>query len=171
MQKRVIFPNKGLPYLLVLPQIVITLVFFIWPAGQALKQSVYREDPFGVRPPRFIGLDNFANVLGDPAYINSLWVTLIFSVAVVGVAMGLSLLLAVMADKVVRGAAVYKTLLIWPYAVAPAIAGLLRARQGVLRFDSVDMTSVRTPLTSDVAQLREEIRRVIIEELHEMMKG
>ena len=82
MQKRVIFPNKGLPYLLVLPQIVITLVFFIWPAGQALKQSVYREDPFGVRPPRFIGLDNFANVLGDPAYINSLWVTLIFSVEI-----------------------------------------------------------------------------------------
>lgn len=124
MQKRVTFNNKVLPYLLVAPQIAITLVFFIWPAFQALRQSVFREDPFGLRS-RFVGFDNFEHVLTDPTYIDSLWTTAFFSICVTVLSLSVSLLLAVMADRVTRGAAVYKTLLIWPYAVAPAIAGVL----------------------------------------------
>jgi sn-glycerol 3-phosphate transport system permease protein len=124
MQKRVTFNNKVLPYLLVAPQIAITLVFFIWPAFQALRQSVFREDPFGLRS-RFVGLDNFEHVLTDPTYIDSLWTTAFFSICVTAMSLSVALLLAVMADRVTRGATVYKTLLIWPYAVAPAIAGVL----------------------------------------------
>jgi sn-glycerol 3-phosphate transport system permease protein len=124
MQKRVTFNNKVLPYLLVAPQIAITLVFFIWPAFQALRQSVFREDPFGLRS-RFVGFDNFEHVLTDPTYIDSLWTTAFFSICVTAMSLSISLLLAVMADRVTRGATVYKTLLIWPYAVAPAIAGVL----------------------------------------------
>jgi sn-glycerol 3-phosphate transport system permease protein len=124
MQKRVTFNNKVLPYLLVAPQIAITLVFFIWPAFQALRQSVFREDPFGLRS-RFVGLDNFEHVLTDPTYIDSLWTTAFFSICVTAMSLSIALLLAVMADRVTRGATVYKTLLIWPYAVAPAIAGVL----------------------------------------------
>jgi len=121
---RVIFPNKVLPYLLVAPQLAITLVFFYWPASQALYQSMLREDPFGLSS-RFVGLENFARVLSDPNYLNSVEVTAIFSLATAGLAMSVALLLAVMADKVVRGRGIYRTLLIWPYAVAPAIAGML----------------------------------------------
>jgi sn-glycerol 3-phosphate transport system permease protein len=124
MQKRVTFNNKVLPYLLVAPQIAITLVFFIWPAFQALRQSVFREDPFGLRS-RFVGFDNFEHVLTDPTYIDSLWTTAFFSICVTAMSLSIALLLAVMADRVTRGATVYKTLLIWPYAVAPAIAGVL----------------------------------------------
>jgi sn-glycerol 3-phosphate transport system permease protein len=124
MQKRVTFNNKVLPYLLVAPQIAITLVFFIWPAFQALRQSVFREDPFGLRS-RFVGFDNFEHVLTDPTYIDSLWTTAFFSICVTAMSLSVALLLAVMADRVTRGATVYKTLLIWPYAVAPAIAGVL----------------------------------------------
>jgi sn-glycerol 3-phosphate transport system permease protein len=124
MQKRVTFNNKVLPYLLVAPQIAITLVFFIWPAFQALRQSVFREDPFGLRT-RFVGLDNFEHVLTDPFYLDSLWTTAVFSVAVTALSLSFSLLLAVMADRVVKGATGYKTLLIAPYAIAPAIAGVL----------------------------------------------
>ena len=124
MQKRVIFKEKFLPYVLVAPQIAITVVFFIWPAGQALRQSLFREDPFGLRS-RFVGLDNFAAVLGDPNYVHSLGVTALFSSLVALLALTMALLLAVMADRAVRGANLYKTLLIWPYAVAPAVAGVL----------------------------------------------
>jgi sn-glycerol 3-phosphate transport system permease protein len=124
MNRRVVFPNKLLPYLLLAPQIVITLVFFFWPAFQAVRQSLYRDDPFGFSS-RFVGLDNFEMVLSDPSYINSLQVTIIFSLAVAVVALVAALLLAVMADRVVTGKGVYRTLLIWPYAVAPAIAGML----------------------------------------------
>ena len=124
MQKRVIFKAKFLPYVLVAPQIAITVVFFIWPAGQALRQSLFREDPFGLRS-RFVGLDNFAAVLGDPNYVHSLGVTALFSSLVALLALTMALLLAVMADRAVRGANLYKTLLIWPYAVAPAVAGVL----------------------------------------------
>lgn len=124
MHKRVTFDNKLLPYLLVAPQIAITLIFFIWPAFQALRQSVFREDPFGLRS-RFVGFDNFEHVLSDPFYVDSLWTTAIFSVAVTLLSLSLSLMLAVQADRVVRGATTYKTLLIWPYAVAPAVAGVL----------------------------------------------
>jgi sn-glycerol 3-phosphate transport system permease protein len=121
---RVVFPNKLLPYLLVAPQLAITLVFFYWPASQALQQSLQREDPFGLKS-QFVGLANFRKVLADPNYINALQVTVIFSVATAFVAMAVALLLAVQADKVVRGKGFYRTLMIWPYAVAPAIAGML----------------------------------------------
>ncbi|MBB3233863.1 sn-glycerol-3-phosphate ABC transporter permease UgpA [Phyllobacterium endophyticum] len=121
---RVTFPNKLLPYVLLAPQLAITAIFFYWPASQAIYQSVLREDPFGLST-QFVGLDNFRRVLGDPNYLNSLQVTLIFSVATALIAMALALLLAVMADKVIRGKGIYRTLMIWPYAVAPAIAGML----------------------------------------------
>ncbi len=124
MTPRVVFPNKILPYLLVAPQLAITLVFFYWPAGQALYQSMLKEDPFGLKS-KFVWFDNFAKVLSEPAYINSIKVTVVFSAATAAVAMGVALLLAVMAEKVVRGKGFYRTLMIWPYAVAPAIAGML----------------------------------------------
>jgi len=121
---RVVFPNKVLPYLLVAPQLAITLVFFYWPTSQALYQSMLREDPFGLKT-QFVWFANFEKVLSDPNYINSVKVTLIFSVSTAAVSMVVALLLAVMADKVVRSRNLYRTLLIWPYAVAPAIAGML----------------------------------------------
>jgi len=124
MTPRVVFPNKILPYLLVAPQLAITLVFFYWPASQALYQSMLREDPFGLKT-QFVWFANFEKVLSDPNYINSLKVTVIFSVSTAVVSMVVALLLAVMADKVVRSRNLYRTLLIWPYAVAPAIAGML----------------------------------------------
>ena len=124
MEKRVVFNEKLLPYLLVAPQIAITLVFFIWPAAQALRQSVFREDPFGLRS-RFVGFENFNAVLSDPYYIHSLSVTVFFSFAVVALAMSTALFFAVIADRVARGATVYKTLFILPYAIAPAVAGVL----------------------------------------------
>jgi sn-glycerol 3-phosphate transport system permease protein len=121
---RVTFPNRLLPYLLLAPQIAITLVFFFWPASQALYQSTLREDPFGLRS-AFIGLGNFKKVLADPNYINSVEVTAVFSGCTAILALAAALLLAVMADRVVRGRGLYRTLLIWPYAVAPAVAGML----------------------------------------------
>ncbi len=124
MRKRVIFRNKGLPYLLLAPQIAVTLVFFFWPAGMAVWQSTLREDPFGLRS-QFVGLENFAEVLSDPLYLDAVWNTVVFSAAVAALALGAALFLAVLADKRIRGAGVYKTLLIWPYAVAPAVAAVL----------------------------------------------
>src|SRR5262245_55428132 len=100
MHKRVTFDNKLLPYLLVAPQIAITLIFFIWPAVQALRQSVFREDPFGLRS-RFVGWDNFEHVLSDPFYVDSLLTTAFFSLAVTVLSLSVSLLLAVQADRVV----------------------------------------------------------------------
>ncbi|ETX05852.1 MAG: glycerol-3-phosphate transporter permease, partial [Candidatus Entotheonella gemina] len=102
----------------------ITLVFFIWPALQALKQSVYLEDPFGLGA-QLIWFDNFHELFNDPLYLDSLWVTIGFSFAVAILALSIALYLAVQADRVARGASTYQTLLIWPYAVAPAVAGLL----------------------------------------------
>jgi sn-glycerol 3-phosphate transport system permease protein len=121
---KAVFPNKWLPYLLLAPQVAITLVFFYWPASQALYQSLLRQDPFGLRT-RFVGLANFEAVLSDPAYLNAIKVTAIFSVSTALLAMTLALLLATSAEKVLRGKAFYRTLLIWPYAVAPAVAGML----------------------------------------------
>ncbi|KFI32004.1 glycerol-3-phosphate transporter permease [Haematobacter massiliensis] len=121
---RVVFPHRLLPLLLVLPQLVITAIFFYWPAGQALWQSMLREDPFGLKT-TFVGFANFRRVLSDPAYLNSLQVTAVFSVATAVLSMGIALLLAVQAEKVVRGRGFYRTMMIWPYAVAPAIAGML----------------------------------------------
>ncbi len=121
---KAVFPNKWLPYLLVAPQVAITLVFFYWPASQALYQSVLHEDPFGLKS-EFVGLANFQSILSDPAYLNSIKVTAIFSLSTAALSMSLALLLATAAEKVVRGRGLYRTLLIWPYAVAPAVAGLL----------------------------------------------
>jgi sn-glycerol 3-phosphate transport system permease protein len=108
----------------VAPQLTIVLVFFFWPAGQALFQSVLREDAFGTSS-EFVGLENFETLFADETYVASFRTTAVFSVLVTAIGLSASLLLAVMADRVVRGAAAYKTLLIWPYAVAPAIAGVL----------------------------------------------
>lgn len=122
--QRVVFPNKILPYFLVAPQIALTVIFFFWPASQALYQSTQREDPFGLKS-SFAGLFNFRSVLGDENYLHSLQVTIVFSVATALLAMVVALALATAADKVVRGQGFYRTLLIWPYAVAPAVAGML----------------------------------------------
>jgi sn-glycerol 3-phosphate transport system permease protein len=126
MEKRVVFRSAWLPYVLVAPQLAITIVFFFWPASQAIWYSFQLQDAFGLRT-QFVGLQNFRHLLHDPNYLASFRTTAIFSVAVAGIGIALSLLLAVMADRVVRGAVVYKTLLIWPYAVAAAVAGVLYA--------------------------------------------
>ena len=124
MEKRVTFGGGVLPYLLVLPQMIITAVFFLWPASQAVYQSVQLPDPFGLST-TFVWLDNFKFLLSDRYYLESFQTTAVFSVAVTVLSMGLALLFAVMADGVIRGASTHKTLLIWPYAVAPAIAGVV----------------------------------------------
>ena len=124
MTKRVVFGQIGLAYLLVLPQLLITFVFFLWPASQALWQSVLQQDPFGLST-QVVWLENFERLLESAEYRNALRVTAVFSVAVTVIGVGTALLLAAMADRVVRGLGLYRTLLIWPYAVAPAIAGVL----------------------------------------------
>jgi sn-glycerol 3-phosphate transport system permease protein len=124
VQRRVVFDNRVLPYLLLAPQLAVTLVFFFWPAGQAVYQALMRQDPFGLSA-RFVWFENFAEVLGDPLYLNSVRLTVVFSFAVIALAMAAGLGLAVMADRQIRGAAVYKMLLMWPYAVAPAVAAAL----------------------------------------------
>jgi sn-glycerol 3-phosphate transport system permease protein len=124
MEKRVVFRSKWLPYLLVAPQLAITIVFFFWPASQAIIQSVQQQDPFGITV-EYVGLDNFVNLLNDPHYLSSFRVTAIFSVLVTFFGMTLSLILAVYADRALRFSGVYKTLLIWPYAVAHAVAAVL----------------------------------------------
>jgi sn-glycerol 3-phosphate transport system permease protein len=124
MQRKVVFPNKVLPYVLILPQIAITAVFFFWPAGQAIWMSTLLQDPLGLSV-QFVGFENFVTVLRDPAYLQTVGRTLLFSVAVTLIAMAPALYLAVMADRVIRGASVYKTILVVPYAIAPAIAGAL----------------------------------------------
>ena len=124
MEKRVRFKSAWLPWLLVAPQMAIVLVFFFWPAGQALYQSLLQEDAFGTSS-EFVGLANFQRLFSDPGYLDSFKITAIFSVLVAVIGISVALLLAVMANRVVRGAGFYKTLLIWPYAVAPAVAGVL----------------------------------------------
>ncbi len=124
MEKRVRFRSSWLPWLLVAPQVAIVGVFFFWPAGQALYQSVLQEDAFGASR-EFVGMENFNRLFGDPTYLASFKTTAVFSVLVAVAGLSIALLLAVMADRVVRGATFYKTLLIWPYAVAPAVAGVL----------------------------------------------
>ena len=126
MEKRVVFRSAWLPYVLVAPQIAITLVFFFWPAFQAVWYSFQLQDAFGLKT-QFVGLANFAALFKDGNYLESFKVTAIFSVLVAFIGIAISLLLATMADRVLRGAMAYKTLLIWPYAVAPAIAGVLWA--------------------------------------------
>jgi sn-glycerol 3-phosphate transport system permease protein len=124
MRRRTIFRNKLLPYLLLAPQLAVTAIFFFWPAGQAVYQSLLIEDPFGLSS-QFVWFENFQVVLADPIYHQAARVTLIFSTAVTLLAMLPALLLAVMADQVIRGATGYRTLIIWPYAIAPAVAAVL----------------------------------------------
>ncbi|MEO1192993.1 MAG: sn-glycerol-3-phosphate ABC transporter permease UgpA [Pseudomonadota bacterium] len=124
MEKRVYFSHRWLPYALVAPQLAITLIFFIWPAAEAIFEAFLQTNAFGTST-RFVGLDNFERLFTDPLYYATIWRTLIFSFAVAFLSMSLSLILAGMADRVIRGASSYKTLLIWPYAVAPAVAGVL----------------------------------------------
>ncbi|KJZ15816.1 glycerol-3-phosphate transporter permease [Marinomonas sp. S3726] len=120
----VTFPHKTLPWLLVAPQLLVTLVFFLWPAGQAIEQAFYQEDAFGLSR-EFVAFENFIELLQDPYYYNSIGVTFVFSMAVAVSGLSIALVLATMADRIIRGQMVYQTLLIWPYAVAPALAGVL----------------------------------------------
>jgi sn-glycerol 3-phosphate transport system permease protein len=124
LEKRVSFKSTWLPWLLLAPQVVVISVFFFWPAGQALLQSFQQSDAFGTST-SWTGLENFRNLFSDPGYLASFKTTAIFSISVAVLGLAISLLLATMADRIVRGAMIYKTLLIWPYAVAPAVAGVL----------------------------------------------
>ena len=124
MEKRSTFNNLWLPYLLVAPQIIITFIFFIWPASQALYRSFLIEDAFGLSS-EFIWLENFEELFKDPLYLESFKTTVIFSVSTTFLSLSLSLMFAVMADRVIKGEMAYKSILLWPYAVAPAVAGVL----------------------------------------------
>lgn len=119
-----VFGHKLLPYLLLAPQLAITAVFFLWPAGKALQQAVLREDPFGLKS-QFVGLANFQRIFSDPLYLDAAILTAWMSIAIVVLALGLGLLLAAAADGVLRGANIYETIVLVPYAVAPAVAGVL----------------------------------------------
>jgi sn-glycerol 3-phosphate transport system permease protein len=123
-EKRVVFRSGWLPWALLTPQAIVIAVFFFWPAGQALVQSLQQSDAFGTSVD-WVGLENFRNLWRDETYLASFQTTAVFSILVAVCGIALALLLAVFADRVVRGASVYKTLLIWPYAVAPAVAGVL----------------------------------------------
>jgi sn-glycerol 3-phosphate transport system permease protein len=126
MEKRVVFRSAWLPYALLAPQIAVTLVFFFWPAAQAVWFSFQEQDAFGLRT-EFVGLANFERLFGDENYLASFGTTALFSALVAFSGLAISLVLAAMADRVLRGALAYRTLLIWPYAVAPAVAGVLWA--------------------------------------------
>ena len=124
MEKRVFFRSSWLPWVLMAPQVAVIALFFFWPAAQALLQSVQQSDAFG-NSVEWVGLENFRNLWNDQTYLASFYTTAIFSSLVAVLGIGISLLLAVFADRIVKGALAYKTLLIWPYAVAPAVAGVL----------------------------------------------
>jgi sn-glycerol 3-phosphate transport system permease protein len=124
MDERAIFRSRWLPYALIAPQIAITVVFFFWPAAQALYQSVLVQDPFGTHS-EFVWFDNFKALFADPLYLRSFRVTAVFSALVAVIGLSIALMLAVLADRILRGAAIYRTLLIWPYAVAAAVSGVL----------------------------------------------
>ena len=124
MEKRVRFQSAWLPWLLIAPQMAVVLVFFFWPAGQALYQSLLSQDPFGMST-EFVGLENFERLVNDGTYLASFKTTAVFSLLVAVIGLAIALLLAVMANRVLRGSGIYKTLLIWPYAVAPVVAGVL----------------------------------------------
>jgi len=124
LEKRVFFRSSWLPWVLMAPQVAVIALFFFWPAAQALLQSVQQSDAFGTSV-EWVGLENFRNLWNDQTYLASFYTTAIFSSLVAVLGIGISLLLAVFADRIVKGALAYKTLLIWPYAVAPAVAGVL----------------------------------------------
>ena len=124
MEKKVYFKGWLLPVLLITPQLLITIIFFFYPAGIAIWWSLFNPDPFGLST-KYVGLANFEFLFSDSYYIESFYTTAIFSLLVTLSSMGIALYLAVLADRLIKGAGIYKTLLIWPYAVAPAIAGIL----------------------------------------------
>jgi sn-glycerol 3-phosphate transport system permease protein len=124
MEKSAFFGNKALPYALLLPQLVITLVFFYWPASQAVWQSFLREDAFGLNSD-FVGLENYQALFAQPEYYKSMLTTLVFSSLVAALSLAIALLFATQADKNIKAAPVFKVMMIWPYAVAPAVAGVL----------------------------------------------
>lgn len=124
MERRTLFPGRALPALLILPQLLLTAVFFLWPAGEALTDSVTQQDAFGLST-QFVGFANFAALFADPLYWAAVGRTVVFCALVSGLAMGCALLLAVFADRELRGRGVYRTLLVWPYAVAPPLAAVL----------------------------------------------
>ena len=124
MDRKVVFNHKLLPYLLLLPQMAITIVFFFWPAGQAVWFAFLRQDAFGIRT-SFVGFENFQDLFADPLYLDTIRNTAVFSIGVTVIALAVALLLAVLADRQIKGAGGYRTLLIWPYAIAPAIAAVL----------------------------------------------
>ncbi len=124
MEKRVFFRSGWLPWLLLAPQMAVILVFFFWPAAQAILQSLQQQDPFGTSI-EFVGFDNFRQLFSDPSYVDSFKTTAFFSVLVAGIGISMSLMLAVFADRIVRGGMFYKTMLILPYAVAPSVAAVL----------------------------------------------
>jgi len=124
MERRTVFEGWLLPVLSVLPQLLLTGFFFLWPAGEAIWSSLIREDPFGLGS-TFVGLENFSELFADPLYVDSIIRTVIFCAAVSLLSMSIALLLAVFADHHIAGRTIYRTLLIWPYAVAPAVSAVL----------------------------------------------
>ncbi|OJU18658.1 MAG: glycerol-3-phosphate transporter permease [Afipia sp. 62-7] len=124
MEKSAVFHNKLLPYLLLIPQLIITFVFFYWPASQAVWQSFLREDAFGLNT-EFVGLENYQTLLAQPEYYKAIVTTAVFSTLVALASLSIALLFATQADKELKAAPVFKTMMMWPYAVAPAIAGVL----------------------------------------------
>src|SRR6516164_7829577 len=124
MQKQAVFQSRLLPYLLIAPQLAVVLIFFYWPAAQAVLQSFLVQDAFGLST-SFVWFDNYRELLSEPDYFAAIVRTFVFSFAIALSSLSLALLLAVMADKPLRGGTVYRTLLIWPYAVAPPVVGVL----------------------------------------------
>jgi sn-glycerol 3-phosphate transport system permease protein len=124
MQKQSVFQSRLLPYALIAPQLAVVLIFFYWPAAQALLQSFLLQDAFGLST-TFIWFENYRELLSEPDYFAAILRTFVFSIAIALSSLSLALLLAVMADKPLRGVTLYRTLLIWPYAVAPPVAGVL----------------------------------------------
>ncbi len=124
MEKQSVFQSRLLPYLLLVPQVSVVVIFFYWPAAQAVWQSFLLQDAFGLSS-RFVAFENYTDILTQPEYLHAVIRTFVFSAAIAGSSLSAALLLAVMADKPMRGGGIYRTLLIWPYAVAPAVAGVL----------------------------------------------
>lgn len=122
--KRVIFPGILVPVALLVPQLAITFVFFVWPGLQSIRSSLFEQDAFGLAE-QFVGFGNFSRILSDPAYLSSFWITIVFAVSTTALSMGIALGLAILADRAVKAASTYKLLITLPYAVAPAIAGVL----------------------------------------------
>ncbi|WP_294926807.1 sn-glycerol-3-phosphate ABC transporter permease UgpA [uncultured Paracoccus sp.] len=122
--KRTLFNNRLLPWLLLAPQLAITFIFFLWPATQAIIQSFLRQDAFGLST-NFVGLANYRALMNSAQYMNSLQVTAVFAISVTVFSLLIALVMALAVDRMIRSARTYTTLLVWPYAVAPAVAGIL----------------------------------------------